>query len=80
MNDDYDPKNLCPYLSHLSQPKSPFFLVLVLSLSLVPGLYLCRGCLQSCFFQHLSILATVEGWGRRVVSCVTYSRYRDGDY
>lgn len=70
----------CLFLSPLSQQKSPFFLFLFLSLALAPGLYLYRGCLQSCFFLHLQIWATVEGSGKRAVSGAADSRCRDEDY
>lgn len=70
----------CPFLSLLSQQKSPFFLSPFLFLSRAPGLFLYRGCLQSCFFLHLQIWATVEGSGRRAVYGAADSRCRDEDY
>lgn len=80
MNGDYDPKSLCLFLSLLSQQKSPFFLSPFLFLFHAPGLDLCRGCLQSCFFLHPQIWATVEGSGRRAASGAADSRCRDEDY
>lgn len=70
----------CLYPSLPSQQKSPFFLFPVLFLSHAPALSLCHGCLQSCFFQHLRIWATVEGSGRRVVFGADDSRCHDEDY